>query len=51
MSSLPDEKETAKKKGEEEAKALEQAYRETHPSGPFPPVDTAKRKEVLAQGT
>ncbi|MDG7006910.1 MAG: hypothetical protein JRN06_01550 [Nitrososphaerota archaeon] len=31
-----------KKAGDEEARALEQEYKETHPNGPYPPVESRR---------
>jgi hypothetical protein len=49
LSSAPgDKREAEKKAGEEEAKALEQEYKQTHPNGPYPPV-VIEKKDVSTE--
>jgi hypothetical protein len=45
-----DRREAEKKAGEEEAKALEQEYHQTHPNGPYPPV-IIEKKDVSKEGS
>jgi hypothetical protein len=35
----------SKAKGDAAAKAFEQAYKETHPNGPYPPVELRRKEE------
>ena len=39
------EKPAAKEEGEARAKAFERMYRESHPNGPYPPVELKPKSE------
>jgi hypothetical protein len=38
-------KPTSKNEGDEAAKAFERAYTETHPNGPYPPVELKPKQQ------
>jgi hypothetical protein len=46
---VPSEKPAAQKEGDAIAKAFEQMYKESHPNGPYPPVEIKPKQEPKSQ--